>query len=315
MALFLSRGSLAHLNSTSTIMCHPLSRWHYDQHQNDPFVDWIDWSWQPWLQTEFASTAATIMPGMLEYYMPYYFCQEVGDDMQEGLRRIDWLLKTAVLFCRRSDNKNDNNKTSPLPRDRRRETPERRLLNLACVWSISPGPRLHLFILHRQPYTENTIHIHTHTHTQKHVHKQTLPGQLPGRVSGPVLLQNHLFAFVIRYDYCLAAGCSEELYHSSDFILVKLGVRVIFSSRDGDGNRDGDGEQHRCESLLLHNHHHLFTINDDTSTYKRKRKHKPTCTHTRTPGLLTNPYHPSNRNIRPQPSPRQRQLQRIHGLP
>ena len=66
----------------------PLLRWHYDQHRNDPFVDWIDWYWQPWLQTEFADTAVAITPGMLEYYMPYYFRQEVGDDMAEGLRRV-----------------------------------------------------------------------------------------------------------------------------------------------------------------------------------------------------------------------------------
>ena len=62
----------------------PLLRWHYGQHQNDPRVDWIDWYWQPWLQTEFADTAAAITPGMLEYYMPYYFRQEWEMIWQRG---------------------------------------------------------------------------------------------------------------------------------------------------------------------------------------------------------------------------------------
>lgn len=66
----------------------PLLRWYEDQLRDEPFVNWIDWDWQPWLQTEFADTAAAITPGMLEYYMSYDFRDEVGDDTAEGLRRV-----------------------------------------------------------------------------------------------------------------------------------------------------------------------------------------------------------------------------------
>lgn len=65
-----------------------LLRWHQDQFREDSFYDWIDWDWQPWLQTEFASTAEAITPGMLECYVPYSFHMEMGENVGEALHRI-----------------------------------------------------------------------------------------------------------------------------------------------------------------------------------------------------------------------------------
>lgn len=66
----------------------PLVRWHEDQNLEDEFYDWIDWDWQPWLQKEFADTAESITPGMLEFYMSPLFFREIGDDVAEGLRLV-----------------------------------------------------------------------------------------------------------------------------------------------------------------------------------------------------------------------------------
>lgn len=63
-------------------------RWHEDQNLENDFYDWIDWDWQPWLQAEFASTAEPITPGMLGLYMSPRFRENVGNNMEEGLRMV-----------------------------------------------------------------------------------------------------------------------------------------------------------------------------------------------------------------------------------
>lgn len=55
----------------------PLLRWHGVRGQTYGFEDWIDWDWQPWLGAEFAETAATIKPGMVELFMPKTFLRKM----------------------------------------------------------------------------------------------------------------------------------------------------------------------------------------------------------------------------------------------
>lgn len=50
----------------------PLLRWHKVHRHAYYYRDWIDWKWQPWLETEFADTEATIKPGMREKYLPAF---------------------------------------------------------------------------------------------------------------------------------------------------------------------------------------------------------------------------------------------------
>ncbi|ODH50727.1 hypothetical protein GX48_03235 [Paracoccidioides brasiliensis] len=44
----------------------PLLRW--DKTMAMQFNDWIDWDWQPWIEAEYAHTAATITPEMRDTY-------------------------------------------------------------------------------------------------------------------------------------------------------------------------------------------------------------------------------------------------------
>ncbi|OOF93269.1 hypothetical protein ASPCADRAFT_132976 [Aspergillus carbonarius ITEM 5010] len=44
----------------------PLLRWNKAKAQMYVFSDWIDWDWDPWLETEFAHTVASITPEMRE---------------------------------------------------------------------------------------------------------------------------------------------------------------------------------------------------------------------------------------------------------
>ncbi|KAE8378785.1 hypothetical protein BDV26DRAFT_304096 [Aspergillus bertholletiae] len=49
----------------------PLLRWHeaFRTRMLD-FAGWIDWDWQPWLETEFKHTASTITPKIREAFLP-----------------------------------------------------------------------------------------------------------------------------------------------------------------------------------------------------------------------------------------------------
>lgn len=43
-----------------------LLRWPESRSKREAFYEWIDWDWDPWLETEFAHTAASITPAMRE---------------------------------------------------------------------------------------------------------------------------------------------------------------------------------------------------------------------------------------------------------
>ena len=58
------------LGSLPTTNISPLLRWHEAHSRNDEFDGWVDWDWQPWLQTEFGHTAAQITSAMREIFLP-----------------------------------------------------------------------------------------------------------------------------------------------------------------------------------------------------------------------------------------------------
>jgi hypothetical protein len=44
----------------------PLLRWNKSKDRDYAFLEWSDWDWDPWLNAEFAHTAASITPEMRE---------------------------------------------------------------------------------------------------------------------------------------------------------------------------------------------------------------------------------------------------------
>lgn len=48
----------------------PLLRWHKVWRKTNPFADWVDWDYEPWLETEFAHTAEAITPHMRKEFLP-----------------------------------------------------------------------------------------------------------------------------------------------------------------------------------------------------------------------------------------------------
>lgn len=47
----------------------PLLRWHEAHQRTDGFEAWIDWDWQPWLETEWAYTAREITEEMRRLWL------------------------------------------------------------------------------------------------------------------------------------------------------------------------------------------------------------------------------------------------------
>ena len=58
------------LGSLPTTNISPLLRWHEAHSRNDEFDGWVDWDWQPWLQTEFGHLAVQITSAMREIFLP-----------------------------------------------------------------------------------------------------------------------------------------------------------------------------------------------------------------------------------------------------
>ncbi|KAJ5105710.1 hypothetical protein NUU61_003057 [Penicillium alfredii] len=50
----------------------PLLRWTESRSSTEAFYEWIDWDWDPWLEVEFAHTAASITPEMREEWPREY---------------------------------------------------------------------------------------------------------------------------------------------------------------------------------------------------------------------------------------------------
>ncbi|GIK01886.1 hypothetical protein Aspvir_005927 [Aspergillus viridinutans] len=50
----------------------PLLRWKESKAKEYAFLEWIDWDWDPWLNAEFAHTAASITPEMRERWSDDY---------------------------------------------------------------------------------------------------------------------------------------------------------------------------------------------------------------------------------------------------
>ena len=48
----------------------PLLRWHEAHSPTNEFDGWVDWDWQPWLQTEFGHTAVRITSAMRGIFLP-----------------------------------------------------------------------------------------------------------------------------------------------------------------------------------------------------------------------------------------------------
>ncbi|KAF7620295.1 hypothetical protein F9C07_7148 [Aspergillus flavus] len=63
----------------------PLLRWHavFRTRMLD-FAGWIDWDWQPWLETEFKHTAFTITPKIRETFLPTHMLEAWWQSRKHG---------------------------------------------------------------------------------------------------------------------------------------------------------------------------------------------------------------------------------------
>lgn len=63
----------------------PLLRWHEAQKPTLEFSGWVDWEWQPWLETEYGHTRHTITEEMREIFLPDFLLNPVPIERVEEL--------------------------------------------------------------------------------------------------------------------------------------------------------------------------------------------------------------------------------------
>lgn len=61
----------------------PLLRWHNANKLNSAFNYKIHWDWQPWLEAEFSQTAASITPGMQEFFLSDFWLKMWEESRQK----------------------------------------------------------------------------------------------------------------------------------------------------------------------------------------------------------------------------------------
>lgn len=61
----------------------PLLRWHGVRRPAFEFGNWVDWDWQPWLEEEYAHTAASITEEMRERFLPSFLFEPVKSPWED----------------------------------------------------------------------------------------------------------------------------------------------------------------------------------------------------------------------------------------